>query len=100
MLEKVVNAADASKDPERGRRREAGKQHAVDRALGFFDRFSPLEPSGTPTGAFAQFAREFYSAVTGVDPDKHRGLDRQITQAVKRLPIERKRLRARRKSVK
>jgi hypothetical protein len=101
MLEKVVNAADASKDRgATGRRREAGKQHVVDRALGFFVRFSPIEPSGTATGPFAQFAREFYSAVTEVAPEKHRGLDRQIREAVKRLPIERKRPRAQRKSVK
>jgi hypothetical protein len=100
ILARVEKAAAASKDFSRGRRREAGKQHVVDRAFGFFVRFSPLEPSGTATGAFAQFARDFYSTVTGADPEEHRGLDRQIRQTVKRLPIERKRLRAQQKPVK
>jgi hypothetical protein len=98
-LEKVVNAADAAKDRRKGRRREVGKQHVVDLAFAFFVRFSPHGPSGTATSAFAKFAREFYAAVTGVDPEQHRGLDRQIRQVVMRLPIERERLRAQRKSV-
>ena len=68
-------------------------------AFSFFVRFSAHTPSGTPTGAFATFAREFYSAVTGVDPEKRGGgIERQITQAVTRLPIEHQR--AQRKSAK
>jgi hypothetical protein len=54
----------------------------VDLAFAFFVRFSVHEPSGTATGAFAKFARKFYAHVTGVDPEQHRGLDRQIRQAV------------------
>jgi len=42
-------------------------------ALAFFDRFSAHTASGTPTGAFAKFTREFYVAVTGVDPEDHSG---------------------------
>ena len=95
-LENIVRAADAAKDRRQGRRREAGKQHVVNLAFGFFVRFSPHRPSGTPTGAFAEFARTFYVAVTGVDREKHGGLDRQIRQALTRLSIERQR--ARRKS--
>ena len=93
-LESIARAADLAKDRRQGRRREAGKQHVVDLALGFFERFSPLSPSGTPTGAFATFAREFYSAAIGSDPDRHGGLDRQIRQAahsfIKGQPAQRK----------
>ena len=69
----------------------------VDMALAFFDRFSARTLSGTPTGAFAKFTREFYVAVTGVDPEDHSGLDRQIREAVRRQSIERPR--AQRKSL-
>jgi hypothetical protein len=93
-LETIVLAAEMAKDRRRGRRRETGKQHVVDLAFGFFERFSPRTPSGTPTGAFASFAREFYSAAIGSDPAQHGGLDRQIRQAarssVKRQPTQRK----------
>ena len=94
-LKNVVLAADMAKDRRQGRRREAGKQHVVDAAFAFFVRFSPLRPGGSRAGAFSSFSREFYSAAIG-DPDKHRGVDRQIRQALTRLPIERQR--ARRKS--
>ena len=97
-LEKVVKAAGAVKDRGKGRRGEVGKQRVVGLAFSFFVRFSPHTPSGTRAGAFAKFAREFYAAVTGVDPEQHRGLDRQIRQAVTRLALERQR--AQRKSVK
>src|SRR5262245_10454376 len=91
-LEKVVTASGTAKDPGKGRRREFGKQRVVDMAFSFFVRFSAHKPSGTPTGAFDKFAREFYFAVTGVDPEKRGGgLDRQIRQAVKRQSIERQR---------
>jgi hypothetical protein len=95
-LEKIVSAARDARDDHKGRRRETGKQHVVDVAFAFFVRFSPYRPSGTPTGAFAKFAREFYFAVTGVYAESHGGLDRQIRQALERLPIERER--AQRKS--
>jgi hypothetical protein len=97
-LEKVVTAAGTAKDPGKGRRREFGKQRVVDMAFSFFIRFSAHRPSGTPTGAFAKFAREFYSVVTGVDSEEHNGLDRQIRQAVTRRPTEHQR--AQRKSAK
>lgn len=87
-LENIVRAADAAKDRRQGRRREAGKQHVVNMAFAFFVRFSPHRPSGTPTGAFAEFARTFCVAVTGADWEKHGGLDRQIRQALTRLSIE------------
>jgi hypothetical protein len=95
-LKKIVSAAQDAKDNRKGRRRETGKQHVVDVALAFFVRFSPSRPSGTPTGGFAEFAREFYFAVTGVYAKSHGGLERQIRQALERLPIERER--AQRKS--
>ena len=90
-LEMIVLAADMAKDRRRGRRRESGKQQVIDLAFAFFVRFSPHRPSGTPTGAFATFARAFYSVATGADPEQHVGLDRQIRQAQKRLSIERQR---------
>jgi hypothetical protein len=96
-LEKIVGAAGTAKDRRQGRRREVGKQHIVDLAFGFLVRFSRHQPSGTRTGPFATFAREFYCAATGFDPEQHGGLDRQIRQAAKRLPIEHARLQ--RKSV-
>lgn len=80
-LEKIVGAASAAKDPRQGRRREVGKKNIVDMAFGFFVRFSPHRPSGTRTGAFAAFARKFYSTATGFDPEQQGGLDRQIRQA-------------------
>jgi hypothetical protein len=94
-VENIIRAADTAKDRRKGRRREIGKQHVVDLAFAFFVRFSPEKPSGTPTGAFAKFARAFYGAVTELDTED--GLDRQIRQAVTRLPIEGQR--AQRKSV-
>jgi hypothetical protein len=97
-LDKIVDAAGTAKVHGQGRRREIGKQNIVDLAFGFFIRFSRHRPSGTRTGAFATFAREFYSVATGFEPEQHGGLDRQIRQAAKRLlPIERARLQ--RKSV-
>jgi len=85
-LENILRAAATARNPPgQGRRREVGKQHIVDLALGFFVRFSPRKPSGSPTGAFATFAREFYSAATGSDPDDHGGLDRQIREAARSL---------------
>jgi hypothetical protein len=100
MLETIVAAADMAKERGRGRRRETRKQQVVDLAFGFFVRFSPRTPSGTPTGAFARFAREFYAVATGSDLEKDGGLDRQIRHALTRLPIvlERARQKSRQKS--
>ena len=71
-------------------------RHVADLAIAFFVRFSPYKASGTRTGSFAKFARNFYSAAIEADPEQHGGLDRQIRQALTCLPIERER--ARRKS--
>ena len=92
-LKKIVRAAQIEKDPGKGRPRKIGKQQVVDRAFAFFVRYSPHEPSGTPTGAFAGFARAFYAAAIKVDPDDDGGLDRQIREAIKRLPTQRDRAR-------
>jgi hypothetical protein len=70
-LEKIVHAAVSAKDRRQGRRGEVGKQHVAELAFAFFVRFSPHPPTGTPrTGAYALFAREFYSAATGFDPGR------------------------------
>lgn len=92
-LEAIVLAANLAKDRHQGRPREARKQHVVDLAFAFFVRFSPRAPSGTPTGAFAKFARKFYFAVVDSDAEQDGGLDRQIRQALTRLPIELERAR-------
>ena len=90
-LEKLAKAASSAKDDSKGgRRRETGKQYVVDTALSFFVRFSAHTPSGNPTGAFATFAREFYSVATGLDPEESgAGIDRQITQATTRRRAQR-----------
>src|SRR5262249_30169947 len=63
---------------------------ASNTALSFFVRFSSHTPSGNPTGAFATFAREFYSVATGVDPEESgAGIERQITQAITRQRAQR-----------
>ena len=97
-LKNIVRAAQIEKDPGQGRPRKAGKQQVVDRALAFFVRYSPFAPSGTPTGAFATFARAFYIVATRVNPDRDGGLDRQIRQAIKGLPVQRERARHFRKT--
>ena len=79
-LEDIVHAADMAKDQRKGRRRETGKQNVVNLAFGFFVKHSRQRLSGTPTGAFARFARAFYVAATGDNPEEG-GLDRQIRQA-------------------
>jgi hypothetical protein len=90
-IEDIVRAADAAKINGQGRPRATAKQHVTDLAFAFFVRFSPRQVSGTATGAFARFARAFYAAAIGADPEQHGGLDRQIREAQKRLPIERQR---------
>ena len=89
-LENIIAAAAGERDGRQGRRPKAGEQHVVDLAFAFFVRFSARTPSGTPTGAFATFARAFYGVVTGAEP--HGGLDRQIRHAATRLPVERQRV--------
>lgn len=92
-LEKIIKAAGSAKDRRQGRPRETDKQNVVNVAFAFFVRFSPYQVSGTPTGPFGKFARSFYSAAIEADPEEHGGLDRQIRQALTRLPIERARTR-------
>ena len=95
-LENIIGAAAGGRDGRKGRPAKGGEQLVVNLAFAFFVRFSPRTPSGTPTGAFATFARAFYGVVTGAEPEKHGGLDRQIRHAATRLPVELQR--ARRKS--
>jgi hypothetical protein len=90
ILKNVERAAQTARDRRKGRPRVVGKQHVVDLAFAFFVRYSPLEPSGTPTGTFARFARAFYAAAIKLDPDDDDGLDRQIRTA-SASPVERER---------
>jgi hypothetical protein len=92
MLKEIERAAQTAKDERKGRPREIGKQRVVDLAFAFFVRHSPRKPSGTPTGPFATFAREFYSVTMKLRPDDDDAdLDRQIREAIKQLPIEQER---------
>jgi hypothetical protein len=95
-LENIIAAAAGGRDGRKGRPAKGGEQLVVNLAFAFFVRFSPRRPSGTPTGAFATFARAFHGVVIGAEPEKHGGLDRQIRHAATRLPVERQR--AQRKS--
>jgi hypothetical protein len=95
-LDNIRSAAEEAQLRRKGRPPAGAKQQAVDLALGFYIRFSRNEPSGTPTGNFAEFARAFFAAASGIAADEVDGLDRQIRKAMKRLPIERQR--AQRKS--
>jgi hypothetical protein len=61
----------------------------VDRACGFFERYSSHTISGTPTGAFAIFARAFYAVAIGDAAGEHDSLERQIRQAAKRFSSRR-----------
>lgn len=90
-LKRIVCAAQTARERHRGRPLHRGKQHVVDTAFAFFVRYSPHRSSGTATGAFARFARAFYTEVTGFDPEEQGGLDRQIRRAATRLAIERQR---------
>jgi hypothetical protein len=90
-LKRIVRAAETAKDRRQGRPGQRGKQHVVDMAFAFFVRHSAHQPSGTATGAFARFARAFYTEVTGFDPNDQGGLDRQIRRAATHLAIERQR---------
>ena len=83
-LETIVRAAGAAREPTgSGRRREVGKHNIVNLAVGFFVRFSPRKLSGSPTGPFAEFAREFYRVATGFEPEDDGDLDRQIRHAAR-----------------
>jgi hypothetical protein len=93
ILSNIERAARTSKDPRKGRPREVGKQCVVNAAFAFFVRHSSHEPSGTASGPFAIFAHAFYAVATKRDAEDDGGLDRQIRQAVKLLPIKRARAR-------
>jgi len=85
-LDSLGHASEITRDRSKGRRVASGKQHVVDLAFSFFVRHSSIEPTGSPTGKFADFAREFFLVATGIQPDDDGGLDRQIRHAMTRLP--------------
>lgn len=83
IVERIVASAAHAKVNPFSRPNES-KKGIVDTALDFFLQHSPFAVSGTGTGKFAAFARQFYSAVTGVDPDGDGdGIDRQIRTVVR-----------------
>jgi hypothetical protein len=79
-IEKIATSAKAAKDKSRHRPRDRRKQGIVNTAAGFFEKFSLLPLSGTPTSPFAAFARAFYAEVTGVEGEN---IDKLIRRTVK-----------------
>ena len=75
-----------------GRPRNFLKQHIVDLALAFCARFSPKKPTADVNNFFTPFAERFFEVSTGLSADeKGHGIDRQITVALRRLPLEKQR---------
>jgi hypothetical protein len=98
ILNSIERAARRAKLRQMGRPRELATQHVVDLAFAFFVRYSPIPPSGTPSGRFATFARAFYAEALNLDPDDDdKGeLNRQIRTAARRKSIEQARTTQRR----
>jgi hypothetical protein len=67
-LESIARAADLAKDRRQGRRREAGKQHVVDMALGFFHRFSPQIRAGPLLAHLPRLPVSFIPLRSGLTP--------------------------------
>jgi hypothetical protein len=72
-----------------GRPRKSRKQHIVDLALAFCARFSRRRPTADVNNFFPRFAERFFEVSTRLSAEqKSHGIDRQITVAVRRLPLE------------
>jgi hypothetical protein len=66
----------------RGHQKELDKAIIVARAVSFFRRYSPLEPTEYWDGPCVKFCRRFYEVVTGVEL-RPSGLERQIKKELK-----------------
>jgi hypothetical protein len=91
-LKNIRDAARKARVSRTGRPRNVRKQQIVDLALVFCARFSPERPSSDVNNFFPPFAERFFQLAT--DPSARgtpNGVDRQIRQALKRLPIEKER---------
>ena len=88
-LTDIRNAARKGQISKIGRPRKSRKQLIVDSALAFCARYSSERPSGDANNFFRAFAERFYELSTGLSPEMPgNGIERQIRQALRRLPIE------------
>ena len=91
-LTNIRDAARKARVSRTGRPRNFRKQHIVDLALAFCARFSPKRPSTDANNFFPPFAERFFEHSTRFSvEEKGRGVGRQITVALKRLPLEKQR---------
>jgi hypothetical protein len=95
VMRTLANIRDAAREgrvSRTGRPRKFRKQHIVDWALAFCARFSPERPSSDVNNFFPPFAERFFQLSTHPSARGTRnGVDRQVRQALKRLPIEKER---------
>jgi hypothetical protein len=88
-LKNIHQAARNARVRKIGRPAKFRKQHIVDFALAFCARFSTERPSADVNNYFPPFAERFFEYSTGSSiNDRGHGIGRQITVALKRLPIE------------
>lgn len=88
-LKNIHRAARKARVSRTGRPPNLRKQHIVDLALAFWARFSTAKPSSDVNSSFRLFAERFFEHSTGLSvDDKGHGINRQITAALKRLPVE------------
>jgi hypothetical protein len=85
----IHDAARGARSSRTGRPRDFRKQQVVNLVLAFSARFSTATPSSDVSNFFPQLAERFYERSTGLSVEgKGCGIGRQITIALRRLPIE------------
>ena len=89
-LTNIRDAARNARLSKTGRPRNFRKQHIVDLALAVCAKFSPKRPSNDIKNFFPHFAERFFELSTGLSADGN-GVGRQITVALRRLPLEKER---------
>lgn len=88
-LKIIRHAARSARVSKTGRPRDYRKQQIVDWALAFCARFSTEIPSSDVNNSFGPFAERFFERSTGLSVEGDgQGISRQITVALRRLPIE------------
>jgi hypothetical protein len=91
-LNNIRQAARNARVSRTGRPPDVRKQRIVGLALAFCARFSTARPSADVNNFFPLFAERFFEYSTGSSIEhRGRGIGRQITVALRRLPIERER---------
>jgi hypothetical protein len=87
-LKNIRHAARKARVSRTGRPPDFRKQNIIDLALAFCARFSTSRPSGDVKKFFPNFAERFFECSTGSYVGKGNGIQRQVTVALRRLPIE------------